>query len=152
MKTLRPRGKPFTPGNQYGKGRPVGSRNKVTVALEQLLEGEAEAIMRKMAELAKEGDPTALRLSVDRLCPLRRERPLRMTLPEIRAAADLPAAFRVIMRELARGNLTTAEVESISRSLESGRKVFEMQELAQRLEAVEKALKEVLASHEHRAA
>ena len=38
------RGKPFAPGNRSGKGRPVGSRNKTTLMLEQLLDGEGEAI------------------------------------------------------------------------------------------------------------
>ena len=38
------RGKPFPLGNRSGKGRPVGSRNKTTLMLEQLLDGEGEAI------------------------------------------------------------------------------------------------------------
>ena len=44
MDTLRKRGKPFAPGNRAGKGRPPGSRNKTTLMLEQVLDGEGEAI------------------------------------------------------------------------------------------------------------
>jgi hypothetical protein len=44
METLRKRGKPFAPGNRVGKGRPPGSRNKTTLMLEQVLDGEGEAI------------------------------------------------------------------------------------------------------------
>jgi hypothetical protein len=43
-------------------GRPPGSRNKSTLALEQILEDEAEQITRKAIELAKDGNIAALRL------------------------------------------------------------------------------------------
>ena len=38
------RGRPFPKGNA---GRPKGARNKVTVAVESLLDGEAEGLTRK---------------------------------------------------------------------------------------------------------
>jgi hypothetical protein len=44
MDTLRKRGKPFEPGRRSSKGRPPGSRNKTTLMLDQLLDGEGEAI------------------------------------------------------------------------------------------------------------
>jgi hypothetical protein len=47
------RGKPFQPGNA---GRPKGTRNKTTLALEALLDGEAEALTRKAIEMALTGD------------------------------------------------------------------------------------------------
>src|SRR4051794_24922955 len=52
-------------GNPHGK--PKGTRHRVTVAAETLLEGEAEAITRKAIELAKQGDGPALRLCMDRI-------------------------------------------------------------------------------------
>ena len=39
------RGKPFQPGNTFGKGRPAGSRNKATLVLEALIEGQGEEII-----------------------------------------------------------------------------------------------------------
>ena len=39
------RGRPFQKGNA---GRPRGSRNKATLAAEQLLDGETEALTRKL--------------------------------------------------------------------------------------------------------
>ena len=50
------RGKPFQPGNP---GRPKGARHKTTLAIETLLEGEAETLTRKAIEMAKGGDMTA---------------------------------------------------------------------------------------------
>jgi hypothetical protein len=55
--------KPFRPGQSGNPdGRPKGSRNKATLAMEALLDGEAEAITRKAIEKALEGDMTAIRL------------------------------------------------------------------------------------------
>jgi len=42
-------------------GRPRGTRNKSTVLLQNMLEGEAEAITRKVIALAKEGDMAAIK-------------------------------------------------------------------------------------------
>lgn len=67
------RGRPFANGNP---GRPPGSRNKTTVALEQLLEGQGEAIVAKVAEKALEGDRMAMRLVFERVMGARRERSL----------------------------------------------------------------------------
>src|SRR5262252_10818586 len=53
-------GRPFDKGNS---GRPKGARNKVTQAVEALLEGEAEGIGRKCIEMALNGDSTAMRLN-----------------------------------------------------------------------------------------
>ena len=63
------RGKPFQPGNP---GRPKGARHKTTLAIETLLDGEAESLTRKAIEMAKGGDMTALRLCLDRIARLAR--------------------------------------------------------------------------------
>ena len=44
-------------------GRPRGSRNKTTLAVDALLDGEAETLTRKAIEKAKDGDVTCLRLA-----------------------------------------------------------------------------------------
>jgi Family of unknown function (DUF5681) len=55
-------GRPFEPGQSGNPaGRPKGSRNKATLAVEALLDGEAEEITRKAIELAKKGDLAAIR-------------------------------------------------------------------------------------------
>jgi hypothetical protein len=51
--------KPGQSGNPAGK--PRGSRNRTTLAVEALLDGEAETLTRKAIELAKAGDLAALR-------------------------------------------------------------------------------------------
>lgn len=51
--------KPGQSGNPAGK--PKGARNKATMLIEELLDGEANAIGRKAVEMAKNGDTTAIR-------------------------------------------------------------------------------------------
>jgi Family of unknown function (DUF5681) len=50
---IKPRGRPFQPGQSGNpSGRPKGARNKATLAVEALLENEAEALTRKVIDLA----------------------------------------------------------------------------------------------------
>ena len=76
-------------GNPNGK--PKGTRHRVTVAAEALMEGEAEAITRKAIELAKGGDGPALRLCMDRIYPARKERSVRFRLPSLDKVEDAVA-------------------------------------------------------------
>jgi Family of unknown function (DUF5681) len=68
-------------------GRPRGSRNKTTVLMQNLLEGEAEAIGRKAIEMAKGGDMAAIRVCMDRLAPARRGAAISCELPPAEAAS-----------------------------------------------------------------
>ena len=82
-------GQPFPPGvSGNPRGRPKGSRNKSTLMMAALLEGDAEAIINKLIEKAKSGDVTALRICAERLLPLRRDRPVELDLPPITTTAD----------------------------------------------------------------
>jgi hypothetical protein len=101
------RGRPFEKGNS---GRPRGSRNKVTVALEQLLEGQAEAVVAKVVEKALEGDRMAMRLVFERLMGSRHQRPLAdLDLPPIKSAADGAAVASAVLAAAASGKITPGE-------------------------------------------
>src|SRR5215472_4053736 len=91
------RGKPF-PKGQSGNpaGRPRGSVNRATRAAELLLDGEAEALMRKAVELALAGDHAALRLCLDRVVAPRRDRMVELALPPIDSATDVLGAIKVV--------------------------------------------------------
>jgi hypothetical protein len=54
-------------GNPAGKLK--GTRHRTTLAAEALLDGEAEALTRKVIEMALAGDSAALRLCLDRILP-----------------------------------------------------------------------------------
>lgn len=70
------RGRPFAKGQSGNPaGRPAGSRNKTSLLAQELLDGDAEDIVRKVIEKAKEGDATAMRLVMERILPARKEPP-----------------------------------------------------------------------------
>ena len=114
-------------------GRPRGSRNKATVAAESLLEGEAERLTRKAVERALEGDVAALKLRMDRLLPPRRERSLRLRLPQ----ADAAVAAAKTLEELAKGELTTGEAESVVPAVEAYTRMLVVDDFERRLSALE---------------
>ena len=94
----------FKPGESGNPaGRPPGSRNKTTLAVEALLDGEAEELTRKAIELAKEGDLTALRLCLERIVPARKDRPVVFALPDLETAGDAVKAWAAIMEAVASG-------------------------------------------------
>ena len=68
----------FSDGNA---GRPKGSRNKATIAIESLLEGQAEALTQTAISKALEGDSIALRLCMDRIAPPMKDKPLSFPFP-----------------------------------------------------------------------
>jgi hypothetical protein len=139
-KTGGGRWRPGESGNPAG--RPRGSRNRTTVAIEALLEGEAEALTRRAVARALEGDTAALRLCLDRISPVMRDRPVEVDLPALGTPGDLPAALSALLGAVARGELTPSEGERISRLLDTYVRALEASDLARRLEAIEAELLE----------
>jgi len=120
-------------------GRPPGTKNATTLALEELLDGEAEAITRKCIEAAKAGDHHAMKLVIDRILPQRRGRPVRFELPEVEGAADVTAAHGAVLRACATGVLTPDEAGLIATVLDAKRRSIETTEITARLAALEQA-------------
>jgi hypothetical protein len=132
------RGRPFEPGNKLGRGRPAGSRNKSTMALQSMLEERGEAILAKAVLMAIQGDPTALRLCLERLLPPRRNSPVRFKLPPINSAADVARALSKVVQGVANGKLAPADGEKITALLESVQRIIESVDLAKRVGALER--------------
>jgi tripartite-type tricarboxylate transporter receptor subunit TctC len=118
-------------------GRPKGARNKTTVAVEALLDGDAEAITRKAIELAKAGDGSALRLCLDRIVPARKDRPVSFGMPKLETAADALKASTAIVEAVACGDLTPSEADELSRVVANFAKVAESADLAERIKRLE---------------
>src|SRR3954453_3409231 len=117
------RGRPFQPGNP---GKPKGARHKTTLAIDALLDGEAEKLTRKAIAMALGGDTVAMRLCLDRLAPPRRDRPVPFSLPKIETAADAKAGGAAILQAVADGELTPSEAADLSKLLEGFTRVIEV--------------------------
>ena len=132
----RARGRPFEKGRSGNPGgRRRGSRNKATLAAAALLAGESEALTRKAVEMALGGDPTAMRLCIERVLPPCRERTVKFSLPPIEPARtgkrcgpsphDVSLAMDAVTSALARGEITPGEAEVVDtfvRAIETTKK------------------------------
>ena len=124
-------------GNPAGK--PKGARNKTTMAIEALLEGEAEELTRKAIEMAKAGDGPALRMCLDRLAPPRKDAPVCFELPSIKTVADAVEASSALLSAVAGGEVTPDEAARIMSLLTSHKVLVETGEFERRLEVLEAA-------------
>ena len=118
-------------------GRPKGSRHKTTLAVEALLEGEAEGITRKAIEAAKAGDMIAIRLVLDRVCPPRKTRSIEIDLPPIVDAAGVSQAQQEVLKAVCSGEMDLDQAQALSGLLEARRQFLETSELEARLTELE---------------
>jgi hypothetical protein len=134
----RVRGRPFEKGRSGNPlGRRVGCRNRTTITAPALLAGEAEALTRKAVELALEGDPTALRLCIERILPQCRERAVKFALPPIESAADIAPAMKAVTSAPAGGMITPGEAATIAAVVDTFMRAIETSDFERRLRFVE---------------
>lgn len=135
------RGRPFRKGRSGNPaGRKAGSRNRASLAVEELLEGQAEKLTRKCFEKALHGDMTAMKLCLERLCPPRRDRPVTIDLPPLVTAADVVSATARIIASVASGSITPDEGTALAGLVELHRRAIETGDHEQRLASVEARL------------
>lgn len=128
------RGRPFAKGRSGNPlGRPKGSRHASTLAMEALLDGEAERLTRKIIEAALAGDSTAMRLCFERILPPRKDRPVWLELPTLKTAADAMKATSTIVAAAAAGELTPSEAGDLSKLVDGFRLALSTADLEERL-------------------
>jgi hypothetical protein len=124
----------FAAGNS---GRPAGSRNRTTVAVLGLLEGQAEALSHKAVEMALAGDTVALRLCLDRIAPPRKDSPVQFPLPRMNSAHDAAEVAAAVLVAVSEGDLTPNEGAQVMGLVDSYRRTLEVTELEARVAALE---------------
>src|ERR1700746_2895530 len=124
-------------GNPAGK--PPGARHRATILAEKLMGDDAEDIVRAVVSAAKAGDPTAMRLCIERLIPVRKGRPVVFDLPPVKTAADIAGAVGELARAMAVGELTTDEASAAASVIEMHRRAIETTEIELRLQKLEEA-------------
>lgn len=124
----------FAAGNA---GRPAGARNRTTMAVLELLEGQAEALTQRAVDLALAGDTTALRLCLERVAPPRKDAPVQFALPQMTSARDAAEAAAAVLHAVAEGDLTPGEGAQVMGLVDSYRRTLEVTELEARVAALE---------------
>ena len=126
----------FTDGNS---GRPKGSRNKATIAIESLLEGQSEALTQIAISKALDGDSFALRLCLDRIAPPMKDKPMVFPLPQMWDAMDASQAAGSVLSAVSEGTLTPIEATRVMGLIDSYRRTLELTDIEFRIKALENA-------------
>jgi hypothetical protein len=121
-------------------GRPFGARHKTTIAIEALLEGQAEKITQKAIEKAMEGDPVAMRLCLERILPPRKDRPISFELPKIETTGDCTGAMKSLLASVAAGNISPEEGTAVAILIEKHVRIREASDFEARLKALEERI------------
>ena len=124
----------FSEGNP---GRPKGSRNRATLAIESLLEGQAEALTQTAVTRALEGDSIALRLCMERIAPASKDKPVIFGLPKMKSAVDASEAAAGVLTAVSEGDLTPIEATRVMGLIDSYRRALELTEIELRMQALE---------------
>ena len=130
--------KPGQSGNPAGK--PKGTRNATTLALEALLDGQASALTQKAINLALAGDMAALRLCLDRILPPRKDSPVAFDLPEMKTLNDTVSAMGAVVKAVGDGDLTPTEAGELTKMVQAFAKIIETAELEERVRKLEEAI------------
>jgi hypothetical protein len=118
-------------------GRPKGARNKVTLAVEALLDGQPTGLTRIAIARALKGDMTALKLCLDRIAPPKRDAPIEIDLPPITCAADVIQASTVVLAAVGAGEVTPGEAGQLMALISAHRAVLESADYGVRIAALE---------------
>lgn len=124
----------FARGNA---GRPKGARNKKTVAIAALLEGQSEELTQTAISKALEGDSTALRLCLDRIAPAPKDVAVSFAMPRMNNALDAAKAAGSVLNAVSDGELTPIEATRVMSLIDSYRRVLELTDIEHRLQALE---------------
>jgi hypothetical protein len=130
------RGRPFEPGNKMGRGRPEGSRNKMTQEAREIFQMHAASVMRKGISVALQGDTRLLTTLINRALgpPLF---PKKLGTLSMRTTDDLMHVSDLVAKKLGAGEITLTEAQEFGSLIEQRRKLIETHEFGKRLQRLE---------------
>jgi hypothetical protein len=97
------------------------------------MDAEAQPVIVALITAAKNGDVAAIKLVLERVAPLPRNRSVQFHMPPIETPADLGAAMRAILQAASDGELTPDEATSIASLIETRRRTIETLQLEERI-------------------
>ncbi len=119
----------FKKGNPGGPGRPAGSRNKITLELEQIGEDNAILAMDRMIDLSLNGDPSgcfqACKYILDRVMPPRKGAKMPFGIStRVKTVDELNALSEKIIAMMIDGDLSAEEAVEVGKAIEQRLKVI----------------------------
>lgn len=124
----------FTKGN---KGRPKGSRHRVSILAEKLMSDDVERVTKSVIDAAVAGDMAACRLILDRIVPARKDATISIDLPEINTIEDAATAMGVIVKAAASAEIGLSEADALTKLVQGMSDALQLTDVVRRLEALE---------------
>jgi hypothetical protein len=115
-------GRPFQPGNQFGRGRPRGSRNKRSLLAHELLESHSEALTRQALVLALKGDVRMIKYLLGHLIPRRKEAPAKTGSLPMGNAAELAQSWEKLFKKVTSGKINVSDALGLADLMEHRRR------------------------------
>jgi hypothetical protein len=106
------------------------------LAVEALLDGQAEQLTQKAISMALDGDTTALRMCLDRIAPALKERPVVLDMPAP-TPTGLPATMAALLQAVTAGEVTPTEAERLAKLVGVYVQALEASDFEVRLQALE---------------
>jgi hypothetical protein len=136
---MEKKGRPFAPGNKFGRGRPRGSRNKRSLLGQELLDSHGEAIVGRALVVAGKGDVAMLRALLPYIVSRRRDAPVKTGPLPVHTAEELAQSSEAVIQGAASGQITLQQAQALAALIEGRRRVMETRDLEARLRALEEA-------------
>jgi len=117
-------------------GRPPGTHDKRREA-RKLLESHREDLVKKVVDLALNGDTQALKICIDRIVPALRPKdaPILLAKPK----GGLSEYGRTVLEAMAAGDITPDEATTVMSAISAQARIVEVDELEKRVAALEEA-------------
>jgi hypothetical protein len=103
------------------------------------VENHAESLGQKVMELAMAGDVPCLRMMLDRVCPIRKGRPLNVHMPPIKSSQDLFVAIAAVWTAIGNGHLTADDAANLAVVVDHSIRAIELHAITERIAALEEA-------------
>ena len=116
------------------RGRPKGTKDR-RVQYRDLLEPHATNLMCKAVDLAMEGDTTALRLCLDRICPVIKAKDEPVLIDGLKG--PLAEQGEQIIGAMSKGQITPSEASIAIQTLAVQARITEITDLEQRVKILE---------------
>lgn len=119
------------------RGRPKGSG--LSGKIRRAIEGEQQEILQAVIDKAKDGDMTAAKILMDRVCPSLKPETQQVTLPQL-SHGSLTERATEVLNAVANGQLAPDAASQLISSISTLAKVVEMDEVITRLNNLEQKI------------
>jgi hypothetical protein len=129
----------FKPGNKFGKGRPEGSRNRVSVSAMNLLKDEEQTLSRMAIELAQNGNVQMLQFCLSRILPPPpKDEAVKLAgMPKCEDMQSTVNLSSFVLNKVADGTLTPSQASLISGIVEKHIRCLQITDIEERLLQIE---------------